>query len=610
MVLSSFKTVTTLFPYRLDRTPVVRMLLFLSLLSPTLIYSVTGQRFGSSELSSEDLRELMNVDRQRTLGIDNTNRVLRINEIQTMGTHNSFKLPVPPRVGELLQDIDKITQDTAYYEEMSYGMPPLEEQLSAGCRHFELDLAYDPTGTYYSDPAGLNLPDMGVLANIVEQGRGVVDTVVKGANAVGDFFSDIFGRSLLINTCPNAHPYSYMSGQLCCGSRRERDEDDNDDLCDGGALLYESTCCWGNNFVPCPYDSCEDTTTSTKIDTKPGFKTLHVPDIDFESHCTTFVSCLSVLKKWSDNHPRHLPLVILLNLNDNSLAIGIEQKLSTPVFNFLKTVNVLPLTMVPEMTRPLFLALEEEATSVFDEKKIITPDIVRGLYDSLEEAILTGNAWPTVKDSLGKVMFIVDGPSQPYQEGNKNLQGRLFFVNEHPGTPASATIVMNDPYDPRITEMVSKGYFVRTRADGRPLPRNPYKKAETAMRSGAQLISTDYLRMKRADESMTAEEWSSTTEVNEQSQPLSSPKSKPQKHGHMYYYSVTHYYQGGMSQSTSDMGVSNRQRRQQQQQGQTSGEYSVRFDPTCNPLLVKGPCPLFQDGGWNEWYYGFSSMHF
>jgi len=32
----------------------------------------------------------------------------------------------------------------------------------------------------------------------------------------------------------------------------------------------------------------------------PGFKVLHVQDIDFRSHCNTFKLCLTQIREWSD----------------------------------------------------------------------------------------------------------------------------------------------------------------------------------------------------------------------------------------------------------------------------------------------------------------------
>src|SRR6187455_704952 len=45
----------------------------------------------------------------------------------------------------------------------------------------------------------------------------------------------------------------------------------------------------------------------------PGFKVLHVPDIDFRSHCQTFKVCLSDIRAWSKSHSNHLPIIITIN---------------------------------------------------------------------------------------------------------------------------------------------------------------------------------------------------------------------------------------------------------------------------------------------------------
>src|SRR5262245_40224672 len=45
---------------------------------------------------------------------------------------------------------------------------------------------------------------------------------------------------------------------------------------------------------------------------QPGFKVLHLQDIDFETICLTFKDCLADVKTWSDTHPGHLPIMILV----------------------------------------------------------------------------------------------------------------------------------------------------------------------------------------------------------------------------------------------------------------------------------------------------------
>jgi len=51
----------------------------------------------------------------------------------------------------------------------------------------------------------------------------------------------------------------------------------------------------------------------------PSFKVLHIQDIDFETRCLTFVDCLQDVKTWSDAHPGHLPIMILVEAEDEVL---------------------------------------------------------------------------------------------------------------------------------------------------------------------------------------------------------------------------------------------------------------------------------------------------
>ena len=49
----------------------------------------------------------------------------------------------------------------------------------------------------------------------------------------------------------------------------------------------------------------------------------------------------------------------------------------------------------------------EDPFSVSVRQELITPDDVRGTYDTLNEAVLAGN-WPTLKSARGKVIFLMD----------------------------------------------------------------------------------------------------------------------------------------------------------------------------------------------------------
>ena len=64
---------------------------------------------------------------------------------------------------------------------------------------------------------------------------------------------------------------------------------------------------------------------------KPGFKVLHIPDIDFRSTVLTLREGLTQIRDWSEAHPRHFPIFVLLELKDE--AAGQNLQVSYSDFN-------------------------------------------------------------------------------------------------------------------------------------------------------------------------------------------------------------------------------------------------------------------------------------
>jgi hypothetical protein len=72
---------------------------------------------------------------------------LKINALQAVGTHNSYKQAIAPRQMALIRRSDPKQADG-----LDYGHPPLTQQLDAGARQLELDVLSDPQGGRYADP--------------------------------------------------------------------------------------------------------------------------------------------------------------------------------------------------------------------------------------------------------------------------------------------------------------------------------------------------------------------------------------------------------------------------------------------------------------------------
>lgn len=212
---------------------------------------------------------------------------------------------------------------------------------------------------------------------------------------------------------------------------------------------------------------------------EPGFKVLHIQDIDFRSNCLTFKQCLSELKSWSSEHKDHYPVFVTINAKDDDI--------NRPGF-----------TIPEKFTSGVFDNLDKEIEQILGKDYLITPDDVRGKYSSLEEAVLKGN-WPALKNAKGKFIFILDETGNKidsYITGHPSLKGRLLFANAPPGTPEAAILIRNNPKTDSIATLVKKGYIVRTRADAdtREARLNDYTAFEAACQSGAQIITTDYYR--------------------------------------------------------------------------------------------------------------------
>ena len=210
---------------------------------------------------------------------------------------------------------------------------------------------------------------------------------------------------------------------------------------------------------------------------KPGFKVFHMQDVDVRSTCRTFVACLTDVRAWSKQHPRHLPIFIL-----------VETKEGKP--------RELPNAVTPEPFTPaVFDALDKEIQSVFKPGEMITPDDVRGNSATLVEAVHAGK-WPTLAEARGKVIFLLDQRHvEPvYTEGHPSLRRRVLFTNAVPGAPDAAFTEQNDGSREEIDSLVKQGYLVRTRTDeGTEQARtNDTTRRDLALSTGAQMLSTDY----------------------------------------------------------------------------------------------------------------------
>ena len=221
---------------------------------------------------------------------------------------------------------------------------------------------------------------------------------------------------------------------------------------------------------------------------KPGFKVLHIKDVDYQTNYYTFIDALTAIKKWSDAHPNHLPLFI-----------NIETKTGGPgdangFLRFLGFKRTVPFDSAAVD------AMDAEIKTVFgnDLKNILTPDRLRGRYTTLNEMV-QHNGWPLLDDCRGKIVFIqLGGTKELYLNNHPGGNGRAMCLYAKPGTPECAFVMRDDPMrdSVNITALVKQGYIVRTRSDAETVESRENNSApkNAAFNSGAQITSTDYYK--------------------------------------------------------------------------------------------------------------------
>ncbi|OQN97272.1 hypothetical protein B0A48_16814 [Cryoendolithus antarcticus] len=223
--------------------------------------------------------------------------------------------------------------------------------------------------------------------------------------------------------------------------------------------------------------------------TKPGIKVFHITDLDTNSICHTFTECLWQLKGWSDAHPRHLPILIDLELKTDAAACGAGGVCAEEAKNW---------------TLSRLLNVDAEIRSVLPKSQVIIPDDIRQGNLTLEQSILQ-HGWLTLGQARGKFMFYFDNepdvtnPSSPRNlyrsDGHESLEGRTVFTNSVEGDADAAFIKYNSPTNTTdIQRLVRKGYILRTRAD-EPIVtvlNHDTTMRELAFASSAQIVSTDY----------------------------------------------------------------------------------------------------------------------
>ena len=363
----------------------------------------TGKFLPANQAKRADAITMLFRDVTKDLGIDaDHDSAVRINELQMMGTHNSYRVRPPAKLFDTLITFRDLARSSGVDPfELDYGHRPLNQQFTRlGARQIELDVFADPDGGLYANRAFNGFP-------------GVELPVASGEPVLS----------------------------------------------------------------------------------QPGFKTLHIQDLDYGTTCLTFVACLQQVKAWSDANPTHLPIMILVEVKADTIPALFGLQPAIP----------------PAITPQLLDDLDAEIRSVLDPGDMITPDDVRGTADSLRDAVTGGSGWPTLADGRGRIMFGLDnagGIRDDYVGPNRDLAGRVMFAEVGVNEPGAAFFKRNSAADSSIPGLIEAGFMVRTRSDGPYTSLTPPDPAVpglnpgvargvltrlAAWTSGASWISSDYL---------------------------------------------------------------------------------------------------------------------
>ena len=230
------------------------------------------------------------------------------------------------------------------------------------------------------------------------------------------------------------------------------------------------------SFVPFtnggPYDP---------IMNQPGIKVFHIQDVDYHSTCLTLKICLQQVKDWSDAHPSHVPIAILLELKDDPYPF--------PGIEFVRRI--------PGPHRPWTRSTARSARC--SRRRTSSPPTTSVATDAtLEDAVLH-KGWPTLDKSRGKVLFLMDNAGDKRTRTCRATRAsRVACCSPTPtrATPDAAFVERNDAKGSGadIRSLVQQGYVVRSRADADTVEarNNDTSTRDAALASGAQWVSTDY----------------------------------------------------------------------------------------------------------------------
>lgn len=231
----------------------------------------------------------------------------------------------------------------------------------------------------------------------------------------------------------------------------------------GATLQYSHAPVW---------DQLEAGIRSMEIDIRwngESFSVSHVPLVANSATIPDFELGLREIALWSDAHPAHLPISIIIEPKEDYVFLDPGLK-------------------------PFDAAACDALDAVIAEtmgERLFAPGDLLGAAPTLRAAV-ADDGWPTVGELRGSVLFFFADNETLREEcsGAADLGDRAVFPSSKTGADEAVFAVRDDPRDPGISADLAAGLIVRVRVDADVSVSTDDR--DFALDTGAQILSTDF----------------------------------------------------------------------------------------------------------------------
>jgi hypothetical protein len=202
------------------------------------------------------------------------------------------------------------------------------------------------------------------------------------------------------------------------------------------------------------------------------FMLTHVPLVDNSSVAPNFKLALEEIKLFSDYHPNHLPMIILLEIKDDWMMLD-------PSLDDIKSSDL--------------RELDDLISDTFGDD-VITPSSVISNDLSLQASIQI-HGWPRLVDTLGKVMVVLHAGSfvDQYILLDPSFETLHLFPSVYSDQielPYAVFVIENNPLSEMIPNLVQDNFMVRTRIDTELSYDDTIRLS--GIQSGAHILTSDF----------------------------------------------------------------------------------------------------------------------